>query len=203
QLYGSTEYATDHLPVLDPKTNKVSYITPPEGADVPEAFGPGHAAIEKPLAASAYWGMQQIWDTKFDNHNDMFDSKGRVWLTGTNHAPGTPAFCRKGSDNPYAKVAPLDTNERQLVMFDPKTSKFTFIDTCFGTHHLQFGFDKDNTLWTSGSGVAGWLDTKVFDETGSAEKAQGWAPCVLATTGTGTLDDFTTPGKPLDPNKDA
>ena len=25
QLYGSTEYATDHLPVLDPKTSKVTY----------------------------------------------------------------------------------------------------------------------------------------------------------------------------------
>jgi hypothetical protein len=201
-LYGSTEYATDHLPVLDPKTNKVSYITPPEAADVPEAFGPGHAAIEKPLAASAYWGMQQIWDTKFDNHNDMIDSTGKVWMTGTNHAPGTPAFCRKGSDNPYAKLAPLDSNERQLAMYDPKTKKFTFIDTCFGTHHLQFGFDKDNTLWTSGAGVAGWLDTKVFEDSGSAEKAQGWAPFVLDTNGNGKLDDFTKPGQPADPTKD-
>ena len=201
-LYGSTEYATDHEPVLDPKTNKVSYVTPPEGADVPEAFGPGHAAIEKPLAASAYWGMQQIWDTKFDNHNDMVDAKGNIWMTGTNHAPGTPAFCRKGSDNPYAKVAPLDSNERQLAMYDPKAKKFTFIDTCFGTHHLQFGFDKDNTLWTSGAGVAGWLDTKVFEETGSAEKAQGWAPFVLDTNGNGKLDDFTKPGQPMDPSKD-
>jgi hypothetical protein len=201
-LYGSTEYATDHEPVLDPKTNKVAYVTPPEGADVPEAFGPGHAAIEKPLAASAYWGMQQIWDTKFDNHNDMIDAKGNVWMTGTNHAPGTPAFCRKGSDNPYAKVAPLDSNERQLAMYDPKAKKFTFIDTCFGTHHLQFGFDKDNTLWTSGAGVAGWLDTKVFADTGSAEKAQGWAPFVLDTNGNGKLDDFTKPGQPADPTKD-
>jgi hypothetical protein len=202
QLYGSTEYATDHLPVLDPKTNKASYITPPEAADVPEAFGPGHAAIEKPLAASAYWGMQQIWDTKFDNHNDMIDGQGNVWMTGTNHAPGTPTFCRKGSDNPYAKAFPLDTNERQLAIYDPKTQKFTFIDTCFGTHHLQFGFDKDNTLWTSGAGVAGWLDTKVFEQTGSAEKAQGWAPFVLDTKGTGKLDDYTEPGQPTDPNKD-
>lgn len=201
-LYGSTEYATDHLPVLDPKTAKVTYITPPEGAEVPQALGPGHAAIQKPLAASAYWGMEQIWDTKFDNHNDMFDSKGRVWMTGTNHAPGTPAFCRKGSDNPYAKAFPLDSNERQLAMYDPKTQKFTFIDTCFGTHHLQFGFDKDNTIWTSGAGVAGWLDTKVFDETGNAEKAQGWAPFVLDTNGNGKLDDYTEPGKPTEPGKD-
>jgi hypothetical protein len=201
-LYGSTEYATDHEPVLDPKTNKVSYITPPEDADVPEAFGPEHAAIEKPLAPSAYWGMQQIWDTKFDNHNDMIDAQGNVWMTGTNHAPGTPAFCRKGSDNPYAKAFPLDSNERQLAMYDPKAKKFTYIDTCFGTHHLQFGFDKDNTLWTSGAGVAGWLDTKVFEETGSAEKAQGWVPFVLDTNGNGKLDDYTEPGQPMDPNKD-
>ena len=203
-LYGSPEYASDHLPVLDPKTAKVGYITPPEGADVPEALGPGHSAIEKPLAASAYWGMEKIWDTKFDNHNDMFDSKGRLWMTGTNHAPGTPAFCRKGSENAYAKAFPLDTNERQLAMFDPKTEKFTFIDTCFNAHHLQFGFDDHNTLWTSGGGpVAGWLDTKVFDETGDAEKAQGWSPFVLDTNGNGKLDEYTEQGQaPLDPNKD-
>jgi hypothetical protein len=202
-LYGSPEYATDHLPVLDPKTANVTYITPSIGADVPEALGPGHSAVEKPVAASAYWGMEKIWDTKFNNHNDMFDAQGRVWMTGSNHAPGTPAFCRKGSDNPNAKAFPIDINQRQLAVFDAKVQKFTFIDTCFGTHHLQFGFDKDNTLWTSGGGpVAGWLNTKVFDETGDAEKAQGWAPFVLDTNGNGKLDEYTEPDQPTDPNKD-
>ena len=202
-LYGSPEYAGDHLLVLDPKTSKVTYIVPPVGAEVPEALGPGHAAIEKPLAASAYWGMEQIWDSKFDNHNDMIDGRGRVWMTGTNHAPGTPAFCRKGSGNPYAKAFPIERSERQLAMFDPKTQTFTFVDTCFNSHHLQFGYDEHNTLWTSGGGaVVGWLDTKVFDETGDAEKAQGWAPYVLDTNGNGRLDDYTEPGQPMDPNKD-
>ena len=202
-LYGSPEYAGDHLPVLDPKTGKVSYITPPEDQSVPEALGPGHAADKKPMAASAYWGTEQVWDTRINNHNDMFDSQGRLWLTGTNHAPGTPAFCHKDSDNPYAKADPIDKNERQLVMYDPKTQKFTFVDTCFGTHHLQFGFDKDNTLWTSGGGErAGWLDTKVLDETGNAEKAQGWAPFVIDTNGNGKVDDYTKPGQPADPSKD-
>jgi len=189
--------------VLDPKTAKVTYITPSIGADVPEALGPGHSAVEKPVAASAYWGMEKIWDTKFNNHNDMFDAQGRVWMTGSNHAPGTPAFCRKGSDNPNAKAFPIDINQRQLAVFDPKVQKFTFIDTCFGTHHLQFGFDKDNTLWTSGGGpVAGWLNTKVFDKTGDAEKAQGWAPFVLDTNSNGKLDEYTEPDQPTDPNKD-
>jgi hypothetical protein len=204
KLYGSDEYSSDHLPVLDPKSGQVTYITPPEDPSVPEALGPGHAAAAKPIAPSAYWGMEQIWDSRVNNHNSMFDGEGRLWLTGTNHKPGTPAYCQKGSDNPYAKVDPIAENERQLVMYDPKTQKFTFIDTCYGTHHDQFGFDKDNTLWTSGGGErAGWLDTTVFDETGDVQKAEGWAPFVLDTTGTGKITaEFNKPGAPADPNKD-
>ena len=58
-------------------------------------------------------------------------------------------------------------------------------------------------MWTSGGGpVVGWLDTKVFDETGDAEKAQGWAPYVLDTNGNGKLDEYTEPGQPADPNRD-
>jgi hypothetical protein len=202
-LYGSTEYSSTNLPVLNPKTAQTSYITPPEGPNVPEALGPGHAAQAKPIAPSAYWGMEQIWDSKINNHNSMIDGKGRLWLTGTDHAAGTPTYCRKGSDNPYAKVDPIDSNERQLVMYDPKAKKWTFIDTCYGTHHLQFGFDKDNTIWTSGGGErAGWLDTKVFDETGDVQKAEGWAPFVLDTTGTGKITaEFNKPGQ-KDPTKD-
>ena len=202
-LYGSTEYSSTNLPVLNPKTAQTSYITPPEGPNVPEALGPGHAAQAKPIAPSAYWGMEQIWDSKINNHNSMIDGKGRLWLTGTDHAAGTPTYCRAGSDNPYAKVDPIDSNERQLVMYDPKAKKWSFIDTCYGTHHLQFGFDKDNTLWTSGGGErAGWLDTKVFDETGDVQKAEGWAPFVLDTTGTGKITaEFNKPGQ-KDPTKD-
>ena len=36
-------------------------------------------------------------------------------------------------------------------MLDPKTMKYTFVDTCFGTHHLQFGYDANDTLWFSGT----------------------------------------------------
>ena len=203
-LFGSTEYSTDHLPVLNPVTNVASTITPPEPADLAPALGPGHADGKDPLAPSAYWGMAHVHDAKINNHNDMFDAEGRLWLTGTNHAPGTPAYCRKGSDNPYAKVDPIDTNERQLVMYQPKTKKWTFADTCFGSHHLQFGFDKDETLWVSGAGErAGWLDTKVFEETGDVQKAEGWAPFVLDTTGTGKITaEFNKPGQPADAKKD-
>ncbi|HLB29914.1 MAG TPA: carboxypeptidase regulatory-like domain-containing protein, partial [Gammaproteobacteria bacterium] len=67
-------------------------------------------------------------------------------------------------------------------------------DTCYGTHHLQFATDADNTLWTSGGGnVIGWLNTRVFLETGDAAKAQGWTPLVLDYNGNGRRDAYAEP----------
>ncbi len=203
-LFGSPEYSTDNMPILDPKTNKVSFFKMPvRDPEMPESLGPGHAATVKPLQPSPYWGDRQLWDTRANNHNSMFDEKGRVWLAATVRGLDNPAWCKKDSNNPYAKVFSLEKSPRQVAMLDPKTMKYTFIDTCFATHHPQFGYDADNTLWFSGTGpVAGWVNTKVFDETGDAEKAQGWAPWVLDTNGNGKLDDFVQPGQPADAAKD-
>ena len=91
-------------------------------------------------------------------------------------------------------------------MYDPKTGKFTLIDTCFTTHHLQFAFDADNTLWTSSGGpqnpVVGWLDTKKFLESGDAAASQGWTALVLDTNGNGRRDAYVEPNQPVDPGKD-
>src|SRR5665213_990072 len=203
-LFGSPEYSTDNMPILDPKTNKVSFFKMPvQDPNMPESLGPGHAASVKPLQPSAYWGDRQLWDTRANNHNSMMDQKGRVWLAASVRGLDNPAWCKKGSDNPYAKVLPLEKSQRQVAMLDPKTMKYSFLDTCFATHHAHFGYDADNTLWFSGSGpVAAWINTKVYDETGDAQKAQGWAPWVLDTTGNGKLDEYTEPGAPADPNKD-
>ena len=200
-LYGSPEYSTDNMPILDPKTNKVSFFRMPvRDPDMPESLGPGHAASVKPLQPSAYWGDRQLWNTRANNHNSEFDNQGRVWLAATVRGQANPGWCKKGSDNLYAKVFPIEKSQRQVAMLDPKTMKYTFVDTCFSTHHPQFGYDADNTLWFSGTGpVAGWIDTKVFDETGDTQKAQGWAPWVLDINGNGKLDDFTEPGAPADP----
>ena len=161
-LYGSPEYATDVYPILDPKTHTVtSFTAPVRDADTPEAFGPGHAAIAKPMAPSPYWGDEKIWDTKANNHNGMFDRKGRVWFAATVRGPKNPSFCQKGSDHPSAKLFPVEQANRHLTMLDPKTKKYTFVDTCFQTHHLQFGYDANDTLWTSGGGpVVGWVNTQ-------------------------------------------
>ena len=88
-------------------------------------------------------------------------------------------------------------------MYDPKSGKLTHISTCFSTHHLMFAEDANNTLWTSGGGqVVGWLNTKMFDETGDEEKSQGWTALILDTNGNGKRDDYVEPNQPVDPAKD-
>ena len=98
------------------------------------------------MAPSAYWGDEKIWDTRVNNHNSMFDGKGRLWLSATVRAPKDPDFCGKGSEHPSAKAFPLTRSMRQIAMLDPKTMKYTFVDTCFGTHHLQFGYDRTHAV---------------------------------------------------------
>jgi hypothetical protein len=205
-LYGSPEYSSDDMPILDPKTHKATFFKMPVAdPNAPESFGPPfHAsAAAKPTQPSAYWGDEKIWSQRANNHNGMFDKQGRVWFAAAVRGIDNPAFCKKGSDHPSAKVFPLDRSGRQVSMLDPKTMKYSFIDTCFGTHHPQFGYDADDTLWLSGTGpVAGWVNTKTWDETGDAAKAQGWAPFVLDTNGNGKVDEWTEPDQPADAGKD-
>jgi len=200
KLYGSPEYSTDNIPILDPKTHTVTYFKMPvQDEKMPVSLGPGHAGAIEPAAPSAYWGDRVLWDTKANNHNSMFDQNGRLWLSASVRGMANPDFCKKGSDHPSAKVFPLETSARQVAVLDPKTMKYSFVDTCFGTHHPQFGYDADNTLWLSGSGpVAGWVNTKMFDETGDAAKAQGWFPYILDANGNGKLDEWAEPGKAQD-----
>ena len=203
-VYGSPEYSTDNMPILDPRSGKVTtFKMPVADPSMPEALGPGHAASIRPLAPSPYWGEEKLWDTRANAHNSMFDKNGRVWMAATVRDRPNPAFCKKGSEHPSAKVFPLEMSSRQVAMLDPKTMKYTFVDTCFGTHHPQFGYDADNTLWLSGTGpVAGWVNTKVFEQTGDAARAQGWSPFVLDTNGNGRRDDYVEPNQPIDPTKD-
>jgi hypothetical protein len=42
----------------------------------------------------------------------------------------------------------------------------------------------------------------VWDETGDAAKAQGWAPWALDTNGNGKVDEYTEPDKPAEAGKD-
>jgi hypothetical protein len=170
---------------------------------MPLNIGPGHAAGLDPTMPSPYWANERIWETRVNNHNSMLDRQGRVWLAASVRGADNPAFCKAGSDHPSAKATPNDRAVRHLAVFEPKTQKYTFVDTCFSTHHLQFGYDANDTLWTSGGGpVVGWLNTKMFLESGDAAKSQGWTALVLDTNGNGRRDEYVEANQPADPTKD-
>ena len=196
-IYGSLELSADYLPVLDPVRNTMSKVeltvrdpkTPPPS---PEMRQP-----------SPYWGDEVLWTSKNNVHNPMFDHQGRVWLTSAVRPPENPDFCKTGSDHPSAKLFPIERAGRHLAVFDPKTRKLTHISTCFGTHHLMFAEDANQTLWTSGGGqILGWLNTRMFDQTGDEVKSQGWTALIMDTNGNGKRDAYVEPNQPVDPAKD-
>jgi len=200
RIYGATEESTDFVPVLDPARNVAAEIRHP----VRDPETP--SSKENPMAPSPYWGEERIWDSHTSTHNPMLDEQGRVWFTARVRPPRNPEFCRKGSSHPSAQVFPLESANRHLSMHDPRTGSFTLISTCFSTHHLVFAEDAKHTLWTSAGGAAspvlGWLDRKLFDETGDEQRAQGWTPFVLDTNGNGRRDEYVEPNEPVDPEKD-
>src|SRR5205085_10383051 len=154
-------------------------------------------------ARSPYWGDTAIWNSKTNVHNPMLDEEGRVWITATIRPPDNPAFCKKGSAHPSAKLFPLERARRHLGVYDPRTKEYKHISTCFSTHHLMFAEDDNNTLWTSGGGeVVGWLNVKKYLETGDEESSQGWTALILDTNGNGKRDAYAEPDQPLDPKKD-
>ena len=198
-IYGATEESTEYVPVLDPVRHVATEILHP----VRDPATPSSRGL--PLSPSPYFGMTPIWDARTSIHNPMFDEQARVWFTARVRPPANPAFCRKGSNHPSAKAFPIERSNRHLSMFDPKTQKFTLISTCFQTHHLVFAEDANHTLWASGDAgnqVIGWLNRKLFEETGDEERAQGWTPLVLDTNGNGRRDEWVDPKQPVDPTKD-
>src|SRR5690606_5190664 len=199
KMYGALEESADYLPVLDPIAHSTAEI--PVFPEDPNYDAP----VVPPMGPSPYWGDEAIWDTSTSVHNPMMDAEGRVWITSRARDPGdVPEFCQEGSEHPSAQVFPTGRTGRHLGVYDPTTDIYTPINTCFGTHHLMFAEDEDNTLWTSGGGpVIGWLNTRQFLETGDAVAAQGWTPFILDTDGNGVRDaDYLEPDAAVDPTKD-
>ena len=197
-LYGAPELSTDEFPILDPVKNMATSFTAP----VRDENTP--STVDNPVVApSPYWGDEVIWNSKANAHNPMLDQTGRVWYTARIRGRDNPDFCKAGSDHPSAKLFPTETAGRQLSVYNPANGEYKFVDTCYGTHHLQFAEDEDNTLWTSGGGdVVGWVNTRVFDETGDASAAVGWSPLILDTNGNGVRDEWVEPDQEINPALD-
>lgn len=198
KLYGALEASADYLPVLDPATHTTSQVPiAPRDPATPVATGPD---MPQP---SPYWGDEPIWNSQTNVHNPMFDHLGRVWITAAVRPFDNPDMCRFGSGHPSAQVFPMQRSYRHLAVYDPAIDSLTHVGTCFSTHHLMFAEDEDHTLWTSGGGpVIGWLNTRLFDETGDEEAAQGWTPLIMDTNGNGIRDEWVEPNGEVDPSKD-
>ena len=195
-VYGAAENSVDYVPIVDPTTHVASRVA----LQVRDPLTPTTAST-LPLMPSPYWGEEVIWDSQSVAHSFAMDRQARVWVAARVRPAETPAFCQAGSSHPSAQAFPIERSNRQMQLWDPETQEITTIDTCFGTHHLNLA--DDDKMWFTGSGpVVAWFDTKVFDETGDEEAAQGWTVQVLDTNGNGRRDEYVEPGEPMDPTKD-
>ncbi|PYQ03809.1 MAG: hypothetical protein DMF83_20070 [Acidobacteria bacterium] len=196
-IYGALELSADYLPVLDPAHNTTSKV------ELTVRDANTQPTDPKMAQSSPYWGDEVLWTSRNNVHNPMFDHKGRVWITSAVRPPDNPDVCKQGSSHPSARLFPMNRAFRHLAVYDPATKKLTHVGTCFSTHHVMFAEDANDTLWTSGGGpVVGWLNTKMFDETGDEVKSQGWTALVVDTNGNGKRDAYVEPDQPLDPAKD-
>ena len=183
---------------VDPLENRTGDIKIPVSDPETPPF-----AAQRVTVPSAYVGDKLIWNSSANGHNPMMDGQGRVWMTSSSRPPGKqPAFCTD-PNNKFAKNFPIRRSGRQASYYDPKTDTVTPVDTCFGTHHLQFAEDRDNTLYFSqGADTIGWINTAVWDRTKNLEQSQGWCSIVLDTNGDGKIGEHTMAGQPRDPAKD-
>jgi len=193
-VYG-VDIGNDHVLTLDPKLHVAAAIKTPTvgGFSEPwcsQTYKPSGSAGEPvpvgfgSLGCPAPGGVSSLPDAyanPANPHNPMLDAQGRVWITTQlrrEWADDSPEFCQQ------SPVIANNYHHRQLGYYDPRTGETELIDTCYGTHHLQF--DAKGRLWTSGdSTVIGWFDPDKYDparpETLAA--AQGWSEIVVDTDG--------------------
>ena len=151
-LYGALELSADYLPVLDPVRHTASQVPlTVRDPNTPRPRG-RRCRSRRPTGATRRSGPARTTCTIRCSTTRAGSGSPRRCAR-----PRIPAFCKEGSSHPSAKLFPVARAGRHLAVYDPKTKKLTHIGTCFGTHHLMFAEDANNTLWTSGGGAGGRL----------------------------------------------
>lgn len=201
-VYGLHENSSDNMTILEPAKHSWRQVRIPRNPAAPQAGRGGTMA-----APSPYWGDEIIWNTVVNGHSNEMDHKGRTWnTTSTRTAAEMPDYCKEGSSNPSARLAPVAGGRggggRQYTVWDPKTEKWEIVDTCFSTFHLNFDNDPNNTIWSGGGGLVGYVNVNQWDQTKDAGRAQGWTQQIVDTNGNGRRDAFVEPNQPVDPTKD-
>jgi len=201
-IYG-VDLANDRMLTVDPVTHTATAVKVPtrHGFDTPwcnqtyqsssadsdpgQVMPMGFGSLGCPMP-DGVTGFEGRYDNPANPHNPMFDDEGRVWITTQIRREwdsDLPAFCDRapGIVGRY--------HHRQLAWYDAHSGHFELLDTCYGTHHLQF--DASGRLWTSGdSYVIGWFDPAKYDPESpeTLADAQGWSEIVVDTTGDGKAD---------------
>ena len=139
------DLGNDRLLSVDPVTHEaderhvptVGGFNVPWGSQVPNAFR--SLGDPAPGGSTPHLGA---YKNPANPHNPMMDDTGKVWMTTQIRAERPqdfPEFCR---DDP---VIAKNNHHRQLGYYDTNNGAFQLIDTCYGTHHLQF--DEQGRLW--------------------------------------------------------
>jgi hypothetical protein len=193
----AVDLGNDRLLTLDPINHRASdykvptlngFSTPwceqaPRRANGETGRGLGSLGCPAEGGITAFDGS---YNNPANPHNPMFDAEGKVWITTQIRREwdeDLPDFCR---DEPGIAG---NLHHRQLGWFDPETEEFELLDTCFGTHHLQF--DQEGVIWTSGDNFGiGWFDPSKYDKDNpdTLAEAQGYAQVTVDSDGDGTAD---------------
>lgn len=185
-IYGA-DWGNDDLLMVDPVEGTATHVRIPVRE---EGVPPGKT--QSMMEPSPYWGNQLYWYDPIKANNLAIDSEGRIWMPAQfRKAENQPAFCKQGSSLPWAQMYPIDHGPRQMEYYDPKTKKFTFVDTCFDNHHVTIS--DDEVVYGSGpfTGAIGWVDIKTWDQTHDPEKSQGWCGGYFDINGNGKFDPDT------------
>ena len=197
-IYGALELSADYVPVLDPVRHTIEPY-PLDGArSRTRRRRRRRSRSRRPTGAARRSGPaeQRAQPDARRARAAVADVRGA--------AARQPGLLQGRLDAPVREAVPHRDGQAAISRCTTRqTKKLTHISTCFGTHHLMFAEDANNTLWTSGGGqVVGWLNTKMFEETGDEVKSQGWTALVMDTNGNGKRDAYVEPDQPVDPAKD-
>jgi len=207
-VYG-IDYHNGTLVVMDPVKDTNEIIPLPTLVDKSKMIANQVGRVEPADALpSPYFSAEEFnpIDDPTNPNSLTMDDKGRIWMTSAVRAPQNPDTCRAGSTNKFAEAYPVDYSDRHISFYDPKTKTFKLIGTCFRAHHVNFGYGKDRDIIfadagspTGANGMIGWVNTKMFDQTGDAMASQGWCSPYIDINGNGKFDpgvDIRVPGNP-------